>query len=143
MASRKDKPFSYVPVGLKRVVNGKRVEVPFCTGCGRCISQKVCTQNALIIREKSHYPTSLEVKQNLLKVTKNVYIVEALKTAITVGNVQTVNIVMLGVLQGSGKLPIRLETLRNTIYQLVPPKTLEVNKKAFEAGLKIGHDVVN
>ncbi len=140
---RKDKPLSYVPAGPRRVVDGKRVEVPFCTGCGRCTAQLVCAQKALKIRENAHYPTPEEVRQNLQKVTKNVYIIEALKTALAVGNAQTVNIVMLGALHGSGKLPIRLETLRDTIYQLVPPKALEVNKRAFEAGLKIGKEVTS
>ncbi len=143
VAVRKDKPYSYVPAGPRRVVDGRRVEVPFCTGCGRCTVQLVCAQKALKIREKAHYPTQEEVRQNLLNVTKNVYIIEALKTALAVGNAQTVNIVMLGALHGSGKLPIRLETLRDTIYQLVPPKALEVNKRAFEAGLKIGKEVTS
>jgi Pyruvate/2-oxoacid:ferredoxin oxidoreductase gamma subunit len=49
---------------------------------------------------------------------------------------------MLGVLFGCGKLPLQLETLRETIYQFVPPKALDVNKQAFEVGLQMGQEVV-
>ena len=142
IANRYDKPLSFVPSAPRRVVGGERVEVPFCTGCGQCTRVAICPHGVLTIKEQYHYPSIEEVRENLSRVTQEVYIVPALKKALEVGNAQTVNILMLGVLHGSGKLPIQLATLRETIYEFVPPKALEVNKQAFEVGLQMGQDMV-
>ena len=48
------------------------------------------------------------------------------------------NIILLGIAVGSGKLGISEETMLKQIAQRVPPKFVEVNRQAFEAGLKIG-----
>jgi Pyruvate/2-oxoacid:ferredoxin oxidoreductase gamma subunit len=142
VSTRHDKPLSFVPSGPRKVVGGERVTVPFCTGCGQCTQLTVCPREVLSIKEQYHYPTVEEVREALTQVTSEVYIVPALHKAIEAGNAQTVNILMLGVLFGSGKLPLQLETLRQTIYQFVPPKALEVNKQAFEVGLQMGQEVV-
>lgn len=48
------------------------------------------------------------------------------------------NIAILGVATGSGRLGISKETILKEIESRVPPKFIEINKAAFEAGLKIG-----
>ena len=48
------------------------------------------------------------------------------------------NIILLGIAVGSGKLGISEETMLKQIAQRVPPRFVEVNRQAFEAGLKIG-----
>ncbi|MCQ2466393.1 MAG: indolepyruvate oxidoreductase subunit beta [Clostridia bacterium] len=48
------------------------------------------------------------------------------------------NIAILGVAVGSGRLGISKETILKEIEARVPAKFIEVNKAAFEAGLKIG-----
>lgn len=59
-------------------------------------------------------------------------IVDAAKLAKEAGNIKAVNVVLIGVTaKNSGiEKDVWLETIRNT----VPPKVLEVNLKAFEAG---------
>jgi indolepyruvate ferredoxin oxidoreductase beta subunit len=44
------------------------------------------------------------------------------------------NTVMLGALAATGRLPFPPETLREAVKEHVPPKTIEVNLKAFGLG---------
>ncbi len=48
------------------------------------------------------------------------------------GNIQTMNVVMVGAV--SSYLPIPVETLLGCVRTLVPPKTVDINIKAFELG---------
>jgi indolepyruvate ferredoxin oxidoreductase beta subunit len=44
------------------------------------------------------------------------------------------NIVMVGALMAAEKLPIKMETLREALHELVPAKYLDMNMKAFQLG---------
>lgn len=54
------------------------------------------------------------------------------------GSSKFFNIIILGVAAGSGKLGISKETLLAQIEKRVPPKFIEINKKAFLAGFETG-----
>ena len=58
--------------------------------------------------------------------------IDALKIANELGNVRVVNVVLIGVMASNTDIPyeVWVEALRST----VPPKALEVNLKAFDAG---------
>ena len=62
--------------------------------------------------------------------------VDAFEIARSVGNFKTVNVALVGVL--SHFLPIKEATWLAVMEQRLPPKILEVNKKAFSAGRKAG-----
>ena len=64
------------------------------------------------------------------------YKIDAVKIAKDAGAVITKNIMMLGALAGSGVLPFKSEILLETILENVPAKFKDINKKAFEGGLK-------
>jgi indolepyruvate ferredoxin oxidoreductase beta subunit len=64
------------------------------------------------------------------------YKVDALKIAKEAGAVITKNTVMLGALAASGVLPFKPEVLLETILEDISEKYKEVNKKAFEGGMK-------
>ena len=53
------------------------------------------------------------------------------------GSAKFFNIIMLGVASGSGHLGLSRETLEKQIRQHVPEKYLEVNLRAFSAGIEI------
>lgn len=61
---------------------------------------------------------------------------DAIKTAKDAGALVTKNIVLLGALAGSGILPFDKKILLETILENVPAKFKDINKKAFEGGLK-------
>ena len=58
--------------------------------------------------------------------------VDALAIANELGNVRVVNVVLIGVMAKNTDIPY--ETWVETIKATVPPKALEVNLKAFDAG---------
>ena len=53
------------------------------------------------------------------------------------GNRQSTNVVMLGALFGCGKMPIKIETVKERIRERVPAKAADVNLKAFDMGYEL------
>lgn len=64
------------------------------------------------------------------------YKIDAVKIARESGDLITKNIVMLGALAAIDVLPFKSEILLNTILENIPPMFKDINKKAFENGLK-------
>ena len=83
---------------------------------------------------KSTYPEIDEIKGRLLAVTVNVIMVDAVELAEKAGNRQATNVVMLGTVFGSGKMPISLELIKEVIKEKVPARAVEANLKAFDLG---------
>jgi len=69
------------------------------------------------------------------------YKIDALKIAKNSGAAITKNIVMLGALAASDVLPFDSDILLETILINVPEKYKEINKKAFESGMKALKDI--
>jgi indolepyruvate ferredoxin oxidoreductase beta subunit len=84
--------------------------------------------------KKAQYPSLGEIIQKINAFTKNVIVIEASKLAKQAGNILAQNVVLLGALAAFGKMPIKTETLIETLRELVPLKQLEVNIKAFKIG---------
>ena len=76
------------------------------------------------------YPTELEAKIKNLGVDLNAF--DALSLAEAAGNSKAVNIVLMGKL--SKYFDFTIEEWMTAIEQSVPPKFLELNKKAFLLG---------
>lgn len=81
------------------------------------------------------YPKVQEIIKEL-SAHADVYAIDALKIAKDAGAVITKNTVMLGALAASGVLPFKPEVLLETILEGISQKYKEVNKKAFERGMK-------
>jgi indolepyruvate ferredoxin oxidoreductase beta subunit len=64
------------------------------------------------------------------------YKIDAVEIAKKAGDLITKNTVMLGALAGTGILPFKPEMLLETILENIPAKYKDMNKKAFEDGLK-------
>lgn len=64
------------------------------------------------------------------------YKLDAMKIASQSGAVITKNIVMLGCLAGTNILPFKSEILLETVLENIPAKYRDINKKAFEGGMK-------
>ncbi len=69
-----------------------------------------------------------EIKEN----AKNAIIIDAQSIAEEIGNIKVMNIILLGLL--AKNLDIDKELFIKTIKSKVPPKTVELNLKAFETG---------
>jgi indolepyruvate ferredoxin oxidoreductase beta subunit len=78
------------------------------------------------------YPTPEEIQTNLSAASARLIDVNVTRRAQELGSVKTVNVMLLGVLSGLLEVPEAIWT--ETIETYVPPKLLEVNLRAFEAG---------
>jgi indolepyruvate ferredoxin oxidoreductase beta subunit len=82
------------------------------------------------------YPSLESILEKIHLFTKNTFTVDATDVARSLGSVAVQNIVMLGALAATGKLPVKLDTVRSSIRDAVNAKFVEINLKAFEAGFK-------
>ena len=84
------------------------------------------------------YPKLTEIRDFLKEVSEHIYFIEGVKIATSLGNVRTMNVVMLGALIGLDIIPLKKETLEKAILSYLPSKLHDINKKAFEIGFEKG-----
>jgi indolepyruvate ferredoxin oxidoreductase beta subunit len=91
---------------------------------------------ATVSMGKSVYPEIDQITAKLESIADKVIILDAVGIAEKAGNRQSSNVVMLGALFGSGKMPVKLETVKDAIEERVPAKATAVNLKAFDLGFE-------
>jgi len=79
-------------------------------------------------------PSLVEIQEKIRHFTKKIIAVEAAELAKKAGSILAENIVLIGVLAASEKMPVRKESILEALQELIPPKHLGVNAKAFELG---------
>jgi len=87
------------------------------------------------------YPEQEKTLEYLRKVTKYVHLIDAREMAEKAGNAKTSNVILIGVMLGAGKLPIKEESLKSAIAKFVPAKAKEVNEVAFKMGYELGQKI--
>jgi indolepyruvate ferredoxin oxidoreductase beta subunit len=80
------------------------------------------------------YPSLKEVEEKIHSFTENLIIVDAPRLAKKAGSPLTQNVVLLGALAATGKVPIKNESLIDALKELIPAKYFDVNVKAFKLG---------
>ncbi len=80
------------------------------------------------------YPDIATVFPQLDDKFHNLLMVDAIALATKAGNAIASNVVLLGCLSAVSGFPFSMEHIEETIKKMVPPKTIDVNLKAFEAG---------
>jgi len=80
------------------------------------------------------YPPMNEILKEISRVSKKTVTVNTTDIALKVGNPATQNAAMLGFVSALKRLPVKHQTLRNTIGERSPPKYRDVNLKAFDLG---------
>ena len=86
------------------------------------------------------YPDDDTMRQKIAEVTKEVFYVDGEATAQGLGNVRAANVVLLGALsalmerEGLTGAELSAGAWLNVIIQRVPPKYVELNRQAFNAG---------
>nr|MDO8085326.1 2-oxoacid:acceptor oxidoreductase family protein [Candidatus Sigynarchaeum springense] len=132
------KQFTLIQGEARQVRNGYSMVLSACTGCTQCIIDEVCPFGAIAVANEWEYPPVPEIEKDLKAASKNAIIVDADEIAIKAGNILAANVVMLGILAGIERVPLKIETMRKTVESFVPKKALDVNMKAFNEGLAIG-----
>ncbi len=80
------------------------------------------------------YPSHEEITDILKQQTDRVYFIDGTRQARELGNVRTLNILMLGCL--SLFTPLKISVWKNSISQHLPANIREINLTAFEQGRK-------
>jgi len=80
------------------------------------------------------YPSMEEIVEKIHRFTKKVTVVETARLAKEAGSSLTRNIVLIGALAASEKLPVKTESLVEALKELVPAKHVNMNVKAFKLG---------
>jgi len=83
---------------------------------------------------RATYPSMEAIREAVKKLGGEIIEIDGTAIAQQAGNVRTLNVVMLGALAATGKLPVKVETLKQVVKENVPSKTIDVNLKAFELG---------
>ena len=85
-----------------------------------------------VVTGVAEYP---ECILDTLRQTHKVYAVDAMKVAKELGNTKVFNVIVLGV--AAQHMDYSREEWLNVIEKTVPPKTVEINKKAFLTGYEL------
>ena len=85
---------------------------------------------------KGIYPPLEVIKNALKKITPNIKMIRGTDLAQRAGNPLAMNMVMLGALAGSGKMPISIQKIREVLKEEVPKGTESSNLKAFDLGIE-------
>jgi indolepyruvate ferredoxin oxidoreductase beta subunit len=80
------------------------------------------------------YPDVSLLIEALGRLSGKVVSFDATELAVKAGNERTMNVVLLGALAASGRLPFEKESLREAVMSRVPPRTVKVNEAAFDLG---------
>jgi len=84
--------------------------------------------------KKANYPSLKEITKKIQWFTNNIIILDASKLAKQAGSILTQNMVLLGALAATEKIPVKTERFMEALEELVPKKYLQVNKRAFTLG---------
>ena len=82
----------------------------------------------------SRYPALDSILEKLTQQVSKVITLNASRIAREASNQQAANIVMLGALFGTGKVPITEDTIQKEIETRMPEKLVQINLKAFALG---------
>jgi len=91
---------------------------------------------------KSGYPSLHEIVEKLTKVSGRVIPLDAAQIAEEAGNPLSTNVVMLGALFGTGRMPIKIETMKAVIRTRFPDRAASVNITAFELGYHVSRQAL-
>ncbi len=105
--------------------------------------QRPVVETSSHVRDKSAmYMSAEEVKSRMTKVTDKIALLDALAIANQAGNPLTENMVMLGALSTLEDFPIPEPALKQSISELVPPKAIDANLRAFDLGKKASYEIL-
>ena len=128
-----------IPMGKGDVLVGMELSealrhITYLSKSGSVIvnTKKVVPTSVLI--GKSSYPSLEKILEKLNSNSTRVVRLDADQIAEEAGSLLTANIVMLGALFGTGQLPIKVETIKESIEARFPAKVVPVNIKAFDLG---------
>jgi len=84
-----------------------------------------------------NYPELDDLYRSLKNCTAEIRMVKATDTARKLGNIQVLNLIMLGALVGSGFIGNGMGLFEETIKTMIPERYIEINLKALQEGIRL------
>jgi len=119
--------FSFEPIEAYRMLAKANTNTRFVTNTSPVVPVAVSIG-------KAKYPDIEDLFGQIRKITPKLTALDADTLATEAGSYLAVNTVLLGALAGTAECPVSKESLLKALKDTVPPKMLDVNVKAFEAG---------
>lgn len=91
-----------------------------------------------VISGAVEYPADDVLRDAIESLCRKTYWIDATHSAVELGNVIFVNIVMLGALAGIGLLPLNKDDFSAAVGRRLPVEKLDINLQAYDAGLALG-----
>ncbi len=107
--------------------------IPYLSSKGKLVVNEQRIDPLPVAIGKEDYPD--DVIEKLRSVSNDLTVVPALRLAEEAGNARAANLVLIGVL--AGNMRFVAETWRAAIRRSVPPKTVDINLRAFRLGLEL------
>lgn len=89
-----------------------------------------------VLSGRAVYPDINEVLDTIKELSVSTKVVEATELAKGAGDTIVSSVVMVGCIAGSALIPIKAESFKNAIKDMLPGKKHELNLKAFELGVE-------
>ncbi len=112
--------------------------LPKCHGRTVVVANTVPIVPFTVAVGQSTYPSMELIRSSLEAKVARVIWVDAVQTARKSGSERGANMVMVGVLAGTGKIPVSGKSWRKAMERVLPGTVLEANWKAFQSGFDLG-----
>lgn len=108
--------------------------IPKCHAGSLIIASTVPIVPFTVAVGQSTYPEVTELELAIKEKISNLLWLDAVQLARGAGSERASNTVLVGVLAGTGRLPITLNSWEEALKRTLPPRLLDPNRRAFEAG---------
>lgn len=98
----------------------------------------VLAQRSVFDGQEARYPDVERLADAIRAVTPHVLTLDATQHAMEAGSAKALNMIMLGCLLGSGRLPCPVDGFWSVVARKMPPALVEINRRAFLSGVELG-----
>lgn len=108
--------------------------IPKCHAGSLIIANTVPIVPFTVAVGQSTYPEMAELHDTIKEKISNLLWLDAVELARNAGSERASNTVLVGVLAGISRLPIAQNSWEEALKRTLPPRLLDINRQAFEAG---------
>ncbi|NSW84833.1 MAG: indolepyruvate oxidoreductase subunit beta [Syntrophobacteraceae bacterium] len=115
--------------------------LPKCHSKTLVISSTVPVVPFTVATGQAEYPAIEDLLGAVRSRVASVIEVDTAALARDAGSERAANLVMLGVLAGTGRLPVSMKSWQEALRRILPERVQEVNRRAFQTGYTLGREL--
>lgn len=115
--------------------------LPKCHSKTLVISSTVPVVPFTVATGQAEYPAIEDLLGAVRSRVASVIEVDTAALARDAGSERAANLVMLGVLAGTGRLPVSMKSWQEALRRILPERVQEVNRRAFQTGYSLGREL--